>query len=179
MHGNWNNNQAFHKYHLSFGNNNPFMIKQVKEIIQIMDKPERPIKALGEIALRVKDLQTMQEFYDNVIGLEFMRHFEGVSFFKIAPGVAGHTQILALFSESQPPDHGSLKFNGLNARTTTLHHIAFTIDLADFASEKARLEQLGLDVETMEHEWVHWRSLYIIDPEGNLVELVCYDENVG
>jgi catechol-2,3-dioxygenase len=25
---------------------------------------------------------------------------------------------------------------------------------------------------------VHWRSLYVADPEGNQVELVCYDDSV-
>ena len=143
-----------------------------------MDKPERPIKALGEIALRVKNMQAMQEFYEDVIGLELMRRFENIVFFKVAPGFEGHTQVLVLFAESLSPDHTSSTFSGLNAHTTTLHHIAFAISRADFASEKERLEQLGLQVETREHEWAHWRSLYIPDPEGNLVELVCYDESV-
>lgn len=143
-----------------------------------MDKPERPIKALGEIALRVKNLQKMQEFYEDAIGLELMKRFENIAFFKIAPGFEGHAQVLVLFAESLPPDHKSRHFSGLSAHTTTLHHIAFAIGLVDFASEKERLEQLGLDVETQEHEWVHWRSFYIPDPEGNLVELVCYDERV-
>jgi hypothetical protein len=57
-------------------------------------------------------------------------------------------------------------------------HIAFEIDLADFEPEKTRRERLGLDVSTAEHAWVHWRSLYINDPEGNTVERVCYDEAV-
>jgi catechol-2,3-dioxygenase len=144
-----------------------------------MNRRARTIKALGEIALRVKNLQTMQEFYENVIGLEVMRRSEDIIFFKIARGFEGHTQVLVIFAESLPPDHKSRRFSGLNAQTTTLHHIAFTISLADFASEKDRLEQLGLDVEIREHEWVHWRSLYVVDPEGNLVELVCYDESVG
>jgi catechol-2,3-dioxygenase len=30
-------------------------------------------------------------------------------------------------------------------------------------------------VITATHEWVHWRSLYVEDPDGNQVELVCYD----
>ena len=107
-----------------------------------------------------------------------MRRFDNIVFFEIAPGFEGHTQELVLFAESLPPDHKSRHFSGLNTHTTTLHHVAFTISLADFASEKERLEQLGLDVETQEHEWVHWRSLYVPDPEGNLVELVCYDESV-
>jgi len=37
---------------------------------------------------------------------------------------------------------------------------------------------LGLQVETAEHAWVHWRSLDVSDPEGNQVELVCYDASV-
>ena len=44
--------------------------------------------------------------------------------------------------------------------------------------EKARLESLNLTVSTAEHAWVHWRSLYVTDPEGNDVEWVCYDPSV-
>ena len=38
--------------------------------------------------------------------------------------------------------------------------------------------ETGLVVTTAEHGWVHWRSLYVDDPEGNAVELVCYDASV-
>jgi catechol-2,3-dioxygenase len=31
-------------------------------------------------------------------------------------------------------------------------------------------------VATVEHRWCRWRSLYVHDPEGNILELVCYDE---
>ena len=143
-----------------------------------MEKATPKIKALGEIALQVKNLDLMQEFYENFLGLEVMKRFENIVFFKIAAGFEGHIQELVLFHESLPPDHKSRHFTGLNAHTTTLHHIAFAISLANFSIEKERLKQLGLDVETQEHEWVHWRSLYIPDPEGNLVELVCYDMSV-
>jgi catechol 2,3-dioxygenase-like lactoylglutathione lyase family enzyme len=150
-----------------------------KEGLQSMEKMERPIKAFGEIVLRVKNLPTMQEFYENVIGLELLQRFEEEAvFFKVAPGYAGHTQVLGLFAESTPPDHHSLRFTGLDPERTTIHHFAFAIGLADFALEKERLEKLGLVVETQEFEWVHWRSLYVPDPEGNLVELVCYDASV-
>jgi catechol 2,3-dioxygenase len=56
--------------------------------------------------------------------------------------------------------------------------MAFEVPLADFAGEKTRLEALGLRVRTAEHPWVHWRSLYVTDPERNEVELVCYDSSV-
>ena len=134
---------------------------------------QRVIKALGEIALCVKDLDTMQQFYAEVIGLELMQRFPQAAFFKIAEGYGGHTQILALFDRSQTAGYQSVE-----AETSTVDHFAFAIALADFDSEKRRLEQLGLKVTTTEHAWVHWRSLYVRDPEGNLVELVCYDESV-
>mgnify|MGYP001329806431 CR=1 FL=1 len=143
-----------------------------------MKKQEKTIKAIGEIVIRVKDLDVMQEFYENILGLELLKRFEDMVFFKIAPNFGGHTQVLGLFDESLPPDHRSRQFTGLDSRTTSLHHVAFVISSADFIPEKDRLQHLGLDVETQEHDWMHWRSLYVIDPEGDLVELVCYDVSV-
>ena len=131
------------------------------------------IKALGEVALRVNDLEAMQRFYEDVIGLELMKRFSHAAFFKITDGYAGHTQVFVLFDRSNQPD-----FSGVSAESSTIDHIAFSITLTDFAAEKNRLEQLGLHVETAEHVWVHWRSLYVKDPEGNEVELVCYDASV-
>jgi catechol-2,3-dioxygenase len=139
-----------------------------------MDKPNRPIKGLGEIALQVTNLDVMQRFYHDAVGLELLGRSERAVFFKIASGYAGHTQVLALFDRSTQPD-----YRGQDAATSTIDHIAFEIDLADFQAEKERLERSGLDVQTALHAWVHWRSLYVTDPEVNLVEWVCYDETVG
>jgi catechol 2,3-dioxygenase-like lactoylglutathione lyase family enzyme len=132
-----------------------------------------PIKGLGEIAFRVADLDASQEFYERVVRLELLRRFPTSAFFRIADGVAGHTQVLALFDRASAPDYA-----GIEQKLTTVDHIAFGIALEDFASEKARLEGLGLTVRTTEHDWVHWRSLYIDDPDGNNVEFVCYDPSV-
>ena len=130
------------------------------------------VKALGEIAFRVEDLDGMQAFYENVIGLELMKRFDTSAFFKIAEGPAGHTVILALFdrtADSEP----------ISSKNSTVDHIAFTIELGDFYSEKARLESLGYQVRTTTHAWVQWRSLYVLDPEGNDVEFVCFDESIA
>ena len=138
-----------------------------------MTKVQSRIKALGEIALRVEDLDNMQKFYEEVIGLPLMKRFDNSAFFKIADGFEGHTQILALFNRTD-----SANYSGLDAEKTTVDHIAFAISLDDFEPEKRRLEQRGLQVNTAEHAWVHWRSLYVNDPEGNCVEFVCYDDSV-
>lgn len=133
----------------------------------------RPIKGLGEIALRCTDLNQMAKFYEEVIGLELLRRFENSAFFRIAEGYAGHTQILALFDRANTED-----YVGLDPARTTVDHIAFAIHLDDFESECQRLRDAGCDVLTTVHPWVKWRSLYVRDPEGNSVELVCYDESI-
>ncbi len=131
-------------------------------------QPRTAVRALGEVALRVSDLDLMRRFYAGVLGLEVLgESAEGV-LFRVAPGYGGHTQVLALFDRRLP----------LNAAETTLDHLAFTIDPADFEAECRRLEAAGLALEQRTHAWVHWRSLYFRDPEGNEVELVCYDPAV-
>jgi catechol 2,3-dioxygenase len=131
------------------------------------------VRGLGEIALRVKNLDAMQKFYEEVLGLPLMTRVPNCAFFKIADGYGGHTQVLALFDRSNSPG-----YRGTDAASSTIDHIAFEILLSDFENELKRLRALGLEVETAEHAWVHWRSLYVTDPEGNQVELVCYDSSV-
>ena len=144
-----------------------------------MSETTRPIKALGEIVLRVRDLDAMQEFYEKVVGLELLERFDNTMvFFRIGPDHEDHAQFLALCDQSGEADHPSLHYTGLDPEKSTLHHIAFTISLSDYEAEKERLRNLGLDVETGEHGLVHFRSLYITDPEGNVVEFVCYDASV-
>lgn len=126
------------------------------------------VRALGEVALRVNDLDKSQAFYTDVVGLEVMRRFGHAAFFRIAEGYAGHTSVLALFDRKVLVEQTH----------STVDHLAFTIALEDYEAEKQRLEALGLTVTTATHEWVHWRSLYIADPDCNTVELVCYDPEV-
>ena len=88
------------------------------------------------------------------------------------------TQALALLEASLAPDIDVPHDQGLSPQQTTLHHFALAIELANYEAEKQRMEHLGLTVKTMEHAWAHSRSLYISDPEGNVVEFVCYDASI-
>jgi catechol 2,3-dioxygenase-like lactoylglutathione lyase family enzyme len=142
-----------------------------------MNNSNRHVKGLGEVSIRVRDLDAMHKFYEEVIGLEVLRRDEGFVFFKIAEGYGDHTQNLALFEASERWLLET-KSEQLNPAETTLHHIALNISLEDFESEKMRLEGLGLKVNATVHEWLHVRSLYFPDPEGNLLEFVCYDASV-
>ena len=134
-----------------------------------MNKSNRRVKGLGEVSICVKDLDAMHKFYEEVVGLEVLRRDESFVFFKVAEGYGGHTQNLALFDTTNPQ---------LSREGTTLHHIALNVALEDFETEKMRLEGLGMKVNATVHEWLHVRSLYFADPEGNSLEFVAYDETV-
>lgn len=126
------------------------------------------IKALGEIALRVNDLPAMSRFYQETFGLRVLGASSTAVFFELGPGYAGHTQVFVLFARGID----------VSAVRSTVDHIAFTIDLERYESERERLTALGLSVEVAQHDWVKWRSLYVRDPEGNEVELVCFDPSL-
>ena len=131
------------------------------------------IKAIGEIALRVSDLDAMHKFYEKVLGLGLMKRFEHAAFFRIKEGYKGHTQILALFDRSGQPD-----YEGLDPNKSPIDHLAFEIDLEDYEAEKKRLTDLNVIIREDVHQWVKWRSIYFTDPDGNTVELVCHDPGI-
>jgi catechol-2,3-dioxygenase len=129
--------------------------------------------------LRVKDLQRVKRFYTDVIGLDVLREFDGIVFLKVSDGYGGHTQIIGLFHESLPVPFPRDAREAVHLEATFLHHFALEIGKKDFDAELARLQQLGVEVTTVEHRWCRWRSLYVHDPEGNILELVCYDEAIA
>ena len=142
-----------------------------------MNKSGRRVKALGEVPIRVNNLDAMQKFYEEIVGLEVLNRDEDFVFFRIAEGYGGHPQVLALFDAT---DRGFLQGKSLelSPEQTTLHHIALNVALEDWEPEKRRLEALGLGVEATEHAWIHVRSLYFSDPEGNLLEFVSRYESI-
>ena len=130
------------------------------------------IEGLGEFALRTERLDEMVAFYGETLGLERLDDppYDDAAFFRVADGVAGHTQVLVLFDRS-----GSDGYTPPDSDRTTVDHVAFGVDPSNFDGEAERLESLGHDLTYAYHDWVEWRSLYLDDPDGNSVELVCFD----
>jgi catechol 2,3-dioxygenase-like lactoylglutathione lyase family enzyme len=143
-----------------------------------MNQQNRRIKGLGEVSIRVRNLDVMQKFYEDVVGLEVIGRWEERSvFFKIAEGYGGHSQNLALFAADAVRFLESKSLE-VTLETSTLHHIALNVALEDFESEHQRLEGLGIKVKVTTHEWLHVRSMYFADPETNTIEFVSYDASV-
>ena len=136
-------------------------------------------KRLGELVIRSKNPQELVKFYRDIIGLELFATFGTATFLKIDDDFEGHPQLLAIFEASHAfsgPRH--LQAEAADSGAGTLHHFAFALDKNDFVSEGERLKALGMQIQSAEHARFGWRSIYLFDPDGNSVELVCYDPKV-
>ncbi|WP_022669113.1 VOC family protein [Desulfospira joergensenii] len=136
-------------------------------------------KRLGEIVLRSDNPKKMVEFYRQVIGLELFASFGSANFLKIDDDFEGHPQLLAIFDrthEYSGPEN--MQKNKADSGSGTLHHFAFSLDKAAFKKERNRLESMGIEFHSGEHPPFGWRSIYLYDPDGNSVELVCYEADL-
>ena len=133
-------------------------------------------KRLGELVLRTSNVDTLSEFYINVVGLELYASFGNNRFLKVADDIEGHPQLLAIFDNSKE-FHGPKNIekgkseNGLG----TLHHFAFTLEKDDFETEKQRLEEMKVEFVSEEYKVFGWHSIHFYDLDGNSLEFVCYD----
>jgi len=138
---------------------------------------------LGEIAIRCADMAAMVEFYENVIGLERLTgdHNSAITFFRIAEGFAGHTQVLALFHHTAAPRPG-LHPTGTGTPVTgagsSLHHIALSLPFEEQEAAMRWYDKLDQPYRVEQFGWIGWRGIFTEDPEGNTVELVAYDRSM-
>ncbi len=135
------------------------------------------VKGLGEIVLRVNDMESMKDFYGKTIGFELMYESDHYTFFKIADGVGGHTQTLALFAKNNLTAFGE-ELEAMKPENTTLHHFALEIEKSDYEELLILCKQSNIEYVTEVFEWVKWRSIFIKDPESNTVEFVCHDPEI-
>ena len=136
-------------------------------------------KRLGELVLRSANAEALIEFYRDVIGLELYATLGSATFLKIDDEHEGHPQILAIFEKSHefsgPKD---IQPDEADARVGTLHHFAFLLEQEDFGLERDRLQSVGVDLQFTEFTQFGWHSMFMHDPDGNSVELVCYDSSI-
>src|SRR4030067_431191 len=146
-----------------------------------MNKSNQSVTVIAEISLRVHDLDLMRKFYEQVLGLDVLREIKNsdgtviVVFYTVGAG----DDNLALFDEKLIDWFTRDKSPQIDPKLTTLSHIALSIALDDFESEKKRIEQLGIEIiESYTSSWMHCRMFYFFDPEGNLIEFKSHDESI-
>lgn len=136
-------------------------------------------KRLGELVLRSENPKALVHFYRDIIGLEPYAEFGTATFLKIADAQEGHPQLLAIFdSEHRYSGPDNMQADRADAESGTLHHFAFVLEADDFITERYRIRDFGVDLEYGDHSAFGWRSVYMHDPDGNSVELVCYDASI-
>lgn len=136
-------------------------------------------KRLAEVVIRTAQLEKMVSFYMNVIGLEAYKKMSSAHFLKVSDDLDGHPQVIAIFDYKIPSNGiGEPSFAGVDVRQSSLHHFAFALEKPDFYAGQERLKKFKHEFRTITYPNLLWRSLYLYDPDGNAVELVCYDETL-
>lgn len=145
-----------------------------------MTDPTFRVRALGEIAIRCRNMPLMVAFYRDVIGLEVLRGGPNspITFFRIGPGFGGHTQVLALFDAIKGPRPAPQRSAPSTPESSTLHHIALSLHYEELEAAAKWYDKIGQPHHIEEFEWVGWRGLFTKDPEGNIVELVAFDPDL-
>jgi catechol 2,3-dioxygenase-like lactoylglutathione lyase family enzyme len=122
-------------------------------------------EGLDHVAIAVADPQRSRRFYEEVLGLEFVRHLEGGPMIMTANGNG-----LAIFDRgmhpSPTPDH-------TEPPAVRILHIAFRLDRAGFDEARSALAAEGLEPRFEDH--INSHSLYFRDPDGHQIELTTYE----
>ncbi|NNE10220.1 MAG: hypothetical protein HKN20_16795 [Gemmatimonadetes bacterium] len=155
-----------------------------------------PILGISEIVLSVGDLPAMRAFYRDVLGFALhseASHTQGpdadstgdptITFLTIREletplGQNGHPQMLVLI-DFRRHVFARKRFTGLDPAQSSLNHLAFEIPRGAYDAYKTRLETLGLAPIETTFPALRARALFIKDPEGNTIELICHDPGAG
>lgn len=149
------------------------------------------ITGVSEVVLNVADLPRSREFYMRIMG--FPLHSElsmeeavadpdgapTITFLTICQtntplGRGGHPQLLALIDYRRHV-HARRRFVGHDTSKSTLNHLAFEIPPDSFDAHAGRLTDLGIELSFAEFPSMSARAMFLSDPEGNLLELICHD----
>jgi catechol 2,3-dioxygenase-like lactoylglutathione lyase family enzyme len=130
------------------------------------------IRGIAEIVLLVHDRQASLRFYRDLLGLRLISPPElRPAFLEVGRGQAGVPQMIVLM----PLPAEAPAF----AAPRTLHHLALEVAPQDFDSMHAYLQEHGCAPRTGKHPVIPSRTLYVDDPDGNEVEIICRAEHAG
>lgn len=131
------------------------------------------------MVLRVRDMARAVGFYRDILGLTVLRTFgDRIAFLKVDSGLEGHERIVGLFRVEEPSNRQDTAWCAPDQSAPTLHHFALEIPLSEYLPSLDALTGAGLAPSTQQHRWIGWRSIYITDPDGNIVELVAIDPSI-
>ncbi len=124
------------------------------------------ITGIAEIVLWAKDKHESVAFYRDLLGLEVISPPELPNvFLKAGEGAAGIPQMIVIVPMPQEI--------AAQPRGNQLHHLAFELGSEDFDALENVLREAGYQPRGGAHPVLASRTMYIDDPDGNEVELIC------
>jgi catechol 2,3-dioxygenase-like lactoylglutathione lyase family enzyme len=121
-----------------------------------------PVNGVSELVLEVVDLEAAERFYSGVLGLPVVERWPQREAIWV---MAGERTRIGLWRPQV----------GLAGGRGGLHvHFALKIEEADYDAAVAELRSRGQEVEEIAFEGAG-RSVYVDDPDGNVVELWTWD----
>lgn len=133
---------------------------------------------LHHTAYVVKDLEATRHFYEDVLGMPLIATwceqeelFGAVRtychcFFGIGDGGA-----LAFFQFADPADQAQF---GPDLESSPFRHVALNVDAETQAELEQRIDAAGFTLpQTYVLEHGYCRSVYVVDPDGMIVEFTC------
>jgi catechol 2,3-dioxygenase-like lactoylglutathione lyase family enzyme len=121
-----------------------------------------PVTGVSELVLEVVDLEAAERFYAGVLGLPVVDRWPGREAIWV---MAGDRTRIGLWRPQV----------GLAGGRGGLHvHFAMHIAEADYDAALERLREQGMEVQEIAFEGAG-RSVYVDDPDGNVVELWTWD----
>ena len=124
------------------------------------------LERLDHYGLEVRDLRRAEHFYTTVLGFVVVARFGD----QVLMECGG--QNLALFGVRRPALSDEER-RALIGHPLGKGHHAFKVGHADFARAKATLTAAGVE-SAPTIDWGDHDCMYFLDPDGNLLELVCY-----
>ena len=123
------------------------------------------VEALGHVVLKISDLHRSEGFYSSVLGMRIISRNSDprMTFFSLGtPGIHHDFALIELGPAARSPEH----------EATGLAHVAFNVgESAETLSVvRKALDASGTPV-LYEAERAFTKSLHVLDPDGNEIEL--------
>jgi catechol 2,3-dioxygenase-like lactoylglutathione lyase family enzyme len=126
------------------------------------------IRDIDHLVLRVADLARMERFYCEVLGCSVERRLDTVGLVQLRAG----RSMLDLVPVDGPLGRAGGAAPGREGRN--LDHFCFRVEPFDEAAIRAQLQRFGVEAGPVQPRYGaegEGPSIYITDPEGNVVEL--------
>jgi catechol 2,3-dioxygenase-like lactoylglutathione lyase family enzyme len=126
------------------------------------------IRDIDHLVLRVMDLPRMERFYCEALGCSIEKRQDEIGLVQLRAG----RSLLDLVPVDSPLGRAGGAAPGREGRN--LDHFCFRVEPFDEAAIRAQLRRFGADAGPLESRYGaegEGPSIYVSDPEGNVVEL--------